>query len=115
MQCRTVTGVTFGPRSKAAIEEIRKKHHLATMLQVMVPAGAFVNIFLGNDALKAAYNIQSTDFEMMARAMAAVPAIERAVIVRIAQLAALDTVGQESTFWMEFARGILHGCAAATH
>lgn len=110
MECKTVASVRFGPKSQAAIAEIRRKHHLSVMLQAMIPAGTVTNIFLGNDSLKSAYNIYSTDFEMMARAMAAVPAIERAVILRIAQLAALDTMGQESEFWKELARGVSHGC-----
>lgn len=112
MECKTVANVTFGPKSRAAIEEIRRKHHLSVMLQTLIPVGTVTNIFLGNDALKSAYNVYSTDFEMMARAVAAVPAIERAVVLRIAQLAALDTVGQESEFWKEFARGVSNGCVA---
>ena len=81
------------------------------MLQTIIPVGTIANIFLGNDALKSAYNVYSTDFEMMARAVAAVPAVERAVVLRIAKMAALDTIGQESAFWKQMVKGITHGCA----
>ena len=111
MDCRAVSGVTFGPRSLEAIEEIKRKHHLSVMLQVVVPVGTIASIFVGNGALDSAYNVYSTDFAMMARAVAAVPAVERVVILRIAQLAALDTAGQESEFWKQVARGISHECA----
>jgi non-homologous end joining protein Ku len=110
MTCQTITGVHFGPKSQEDLRSIRQKHHLSLMLQAFIPAGTMANIFLGNDALKSVYNVSSTDFEMMARAMAAVPEIERAVILRIARMAALDTQGQESAFWREFARGVVQGC-----
>lgn len=112
MECKTVPSVTFGPKSRAAIEEIRRKHQLSLMLQTLIPVGTMANIFLGNDALKSAYNVYSTDFETMGRAVAAVPAIEQAVILRIAKLAALDTAGAESEFWKQIAGGIVNGCVA---
>jgi hypothetical protein len=112
VECRTVAGVKFGPKSVAAIEEIRRKRQLASMLRIAIPAGTIANLFVGNDSLKAAYSIYGTDFEMMGRAVAAVPAIERAVLVRIAQMAALDTSGPESEFWKQIARGISNGCTA---
>lgn len=112
MPCQaSITGIHFGPRSQEALRAIREKHHLSLMLQALIPAGTMANIFLGNDALKSAYNVSSTDFEMMARAMAAVPEIERAVILRIARMAALDTQAQESAFWREFARSVSQGCS----
>ena len=112
MECKTVAGVRFGPKSVAAIEEIRQKRQLAAMLRVAIPTGTIANLFVGNDSLKAAYSIYGTDFETMGRAMAAVPAIEQAVILRIAQMAALDTSGPESGFWRQFARGVSNGCTA---
>ena len=113
MECRTLVGVSFGPASRAAIQEIRSRRQAATMLRHIIPAGTMVNIFAGNDALKIAYSIHSTDFEMMARAVAAVSAIEQRVLLQIAELAALDTQGRESQFWRQIARGIAHGCAVA--
>lgn len=85
------------------------------MLRVAIPTGTIANIFVGDDSLKAAYSIYGTDFETMGRAMAAmaaVPAIEQAVILRIAQMAALDTSGPGPEFWQQFARGVSNGCTA---
>ena len=112
VEWKAVAEVGIGPKSMAAIEEIRQKRQLAAMLRVANPDGTLANIFVGNDSLKATYSIYGTDFETMGRAMAAVPAIEQAVILRTAQMAALDTSGPESEFWRQFARGVSNGCTA---
>lgn len=110
MDCINLTGVNFGSRSLEAIEEFRRKHQLARMLRTMLPAGAMVTIFLGNDTLKASYSIYSTDFKALADAMQSVSAIERRVLLDIAQYAALDTTGAESKFWVQVSKGINNGC-----
>ena len=68
--------------------------------------GTMANIFLGNGALKSAYNISQTDFEAFARAMAALPYMQRKVIRDIAREQAIYHTGKESTFWM----GVADGC-----
>lgn len=110
MPCKPLMGVRFGPKSRAAIVEIRTKQLLSRTLQVLVPVGTVATIFLGSSALEASFNVYSTDFEMMARAVNAVPAIERAVVLRVARFAAFDTVGVESLFWRQFVQAVNEGC-----
>lgn len=110
MNCRTLSGVKFGKRSREAIDEFRSKQQLSRILRRLIPVGTMATIFVGNDALKVSYSIYSTDFQAMAQAMASLPAIERRVLANIANLAALDTTGQESEFWRQVAYGVINGC-----
>lgn len=110
MECVSLTGIKFSPRSVEAIGEFRRKHRLARLLTGALPAGTMATIFVGNDALKASFSAFSSDFKVLAEAMKSVPDIERKVLSDIAQYAALDTAGSESLFWRQVAKGIQNGC-----
>ena len=106
MKCVPINSVKFGQESIGAIKDIRRRKRLAASLSIVMPAGAMLNIFLGNDALKSAYNISQTDFEALAKAMASLPVIQRKVIRDIAMEQALYRSGKEAQFW----KGVANGC-----
>jgi len=107
MKCTSIHSVTFNQESVEAIREIRRKRQLLNSLAVVMPVGAMTNIFLGNGALKSAYNISQTDFTTLAKAIHGLPAIHRKVIRDIAAMQALSHSGKESLFW----RGVTDGCS----
>lgn len=107
MQCIPINDIRFSQESIAAIKLIRKKNQLAVVLVTVLPAGAMVNIFLGNGSLQSSYNVYQTVFESLAKAMVSVSPIHRRVIQDIATRQALFSAGKESLFW----RGVADGCA----
>jgi len=90
MQYISINGLEFSKESIDAIKDIRKRSQMAIVLSKVFPAGAMVNIFLGNGTLKSAYNISQTDFVALAKAMVSIPAIPRKVIRDIAMMQALS-------------------------
>ncbi len=106
MQCMSVSNVTFDKRSLAAIQEIKRRSELFRMLSKVMPIGTMANIFIGNGVIKSSYNISQTDFEALAKAMYALPAIQRKVIRDIATMEAIYHFGAETEFW----KGIANGC-----
>ncbi|VAW87226.1 hypothetical protein MNBD_GAMMA18-981 [hydrothermal vent metagenome] len=76
------------------------------MLSRAMPFGTMTNIFLGNKVAISSFNIYQTDFEALAKALAALPAIQRRVIQDIARRQAVYHVGQQAKFW----KGVADGC-----
>ncbi len=106
MKCAFINEVTFSQASADAIKDIRRRSQLAAALSGVMPAGVMINIFLGNKPLQSAYNISQTDFELLSKAMASVPLIQRKVIRDIATMQSLAHTGKEADFW----RGVADGC-----
>lgn len=52
MRCPDIGYVTFSPRSRDAIENIRKVDKFSMALQRVTAGGVVVNIFAGNGALE---------------------------------------------------------------
>jgi hypothetical protein len=109
MKCVPVEDVTFDEKSIEAIEDIKRRTELAEILPTVMATGVMVNIFAGKGALKSAYNIAQTDFEALAKAIAALPHLERVVIRRIAQRQQLDLY--RSPKEVEFWKGVEYGCS----
>lgn len=106
MQCVNLDNVNFSPSSISAIEEIREKRKLFSLLSGSLPTGVMINIFLGNGPIRSAYNITQTDFELFTQSMSAITLTERRVIQRIAKEQILATTSKENRFW----KGVLYGC-----
>lgn len=106
MQCTSIYDLNFDQKSIDAIEDIKRRNNLSKVLSRVMPFGTMANIFLGNGPLKSAHNITRTDFEALAKAMAALPAIQRKVIQDIARRQAIYHVGREASFW----KGVADGC-----
>ena len=106
MKCISISEIKFSQDSISAIKDIRRRSQMVKALSRIIPTGVMVNIFLGNGALKSAYNISQTDFESLAKAMTSLPAIQRKIIRDIATMQALSHSGKESQFW----RGVADGC-----
>lgn len=106
MQCISIHGVKFDHKNISSIEEIKRKNSLSVMLSRAMPFGTMANIFLGNKVAISSFNIYQTDFEALAKALAALPAIQRRVIQDIARRQAVYHIGQQAKFW----RGVADGC-----
>ncbi len=107
MRCPDIDHVTFSPRSRDAIENIRKVDKFSMALQRVTAGGVVVNIFAGNGALESSYAVGTTDFKTMAQALAAMPQIARRRISNIAQEAALYVNNpDERHFW----HAVVDGC-----
>ena len=86
MECPEITNLKLDQDDQKALEEIRRVERAGNMLQVVMPAGVLAEIFLGNNAAQAAYNIHSTEWGQFARAMKTLPRLIRARIEQIAQM-----------------------------
>ncbi len=107
MNCSDISQIKFSDTSIKAIKEIRGMIKKAKALTWAIGIGNIANIFVGNDALKASYNLHSTDFTRMAEAMQAVPAILRKRVSDTASIAYLNvTQYKEKLFW----QAVVAGC-----
>jgi len=106
MQCIPIYGLNFDQESVNAIKDIKRRNELFLVLSRVMPFRTMANIFLGNGALQSAYNISQTDFETLAKAIAALPALQRKIIHDIAAMQFLTHSGRESKFW----KGVADGC-----
>ena len=88
------------------LKKLNEKNSLSIMLSKAMPFGTMANIFLGNKVAISSFNIYQTDFEALAKALAALPAIQRRVIQDIARRQAVYHVGQQAKFW----KGVADGC-----
>jgi len=107
VQCPKIKNIKFGSKSQSAIKEIRRVKKMSKALLKAMSGGVFVNIFVGNGAMKSSYNIQANDWKTWSQAMNAVPSIYHKRIYNIAALQMLDhSFGQEKQFW----RAVADGC-----
>ncbi len=107
MDCPIIEGLSFDSRSREDLAKIRKIQELSQALAISVSLGVFANIFAGNNTAESAYNIYSTDWQLFAQAMMAVPAIQRRAIYNEAAMQAFDHMNQrrQHLFWKAVANG----------
>ena len=107
MRCFDIKDIEFSPMSVRAIKEIRRIKKLSTYLIAVTGTGHLATIFLGNGPIQASYSLYSTDFQLMTRAMAGVPAITRRLISDVAARTYLRSTDlKERQFW----RTVYTGC-----
>ena len=108
MECPDIENLKFSQVSIEAINEIQQKKELGDLLIKFIGYGTWANIFAGNGMLEMTYSLKSTDFEQMAKTMAAVPVIVRATIEKIAVMTALRVSNyKETQFW----NAVSNGCS----
>lgn len=106
MECSNIGEIKFSQISLDAIEEIRRKRELGNLLIKVIGVGTFANIFAGNGPVEATYSLYSTDFEAMAKGMAAAPLITKKSIERVADMAWLNVSNhKERQFWAAVSSG----------
>ena len=107
MECPTIEGLGFDARSREGLTKIRKIRELSQVLATSISLGVFLNIFAGSNTAESAYNIYSTDWQLFAQAMIAVPAIQRRAIYNEAAMQAFDHMNQrrQHLFWKAVANG----------
>jgi hypothetical protein len=107
MDCPVIPNLKLDARSKGGIERIRKIQSLSNSLAKSLGFGSMANIFVGNGAPQAAYNITQQDWELLAKSLTAVPAIARNRIKQEAALQYLDHLNdqKQSKFWKAIEQG----------
>lgn len=106
MECPNIGEIKFSQISLDAIEEIRSKKAFGNALIVVIGAGTFANIFVGNGPVEATYSLYATDFEAMGKSMAAVPLITKKSIERVADMTWLSVSNhKERQFWAAVSSG----------
>ncbi|WP_419812398.1 hypothetical protein [Bacterioplanoides sp.] len=109
MECPTLHGVEFGSDSKKAIETIRRINETANFIEGMTSGGVLVTIFSTKKPLEASYNIYSSDFVALAKALSSVEQIRKYKIEETALLIREKvSSGPEKQFW----KAIYLGCKA---
>lgn len=111
MECIPIIGLVFDQQSIDAIEDIKRRNDLFITLSKVMTHGVLFNIFAGKgkgSGLAIAHNITQTDFEMLAKALKAMPVIQRRVIQKIAEEQAIYHMPKykEKMFWI----GVSEGC-----
>ncbi len=98
-----IEGVRFGSESKAAIKEMRDLTKSVNLISVVLGVSILNDIFTKNGPVSAIYKIQTTDFELLGKAMASSTPILRRQISNIAgKMAALNQLNLtyvEREFW----------------
>ena len=114
MGCVSIVEVVFLQSSKVAIEDIRRVIKSWGMLSKIIPVGVMQTIFSGNKPFISAYNISTTDLELLAKFLKTLPVIQRKIIEDIAPrpierqiVQALERTGKEAQFY----KGIVNGCS----
>ncbi|SEB04143.1 hypothetical protein [Alkalimonas amylolytica] len=108
MECPDLNSLVLSERDFEVINEIRRIHQNGRLLERALPAGVMATIFVGSNSMQASYNITTTDWEMFAQAMAALPNIVRTRVYQQANLRRLERgiTPQQSLFW----RAVADGC-----
>lgn len=78
MDCPKIDELLLDARSIEAIQHIKSMKEVRNHLPLLLAAGVFANIFVGNNTLKIAYNIKETDWELFAIAMRKFPSFAQA-------------------------------------
>lgn len=101
MECPDITNLKLDHKDQDALEEIRRVQRAGNLLEIIMPAGVFATIFLGNNSAQATYNIHSTDWVAFTKAMSTVPDTMQYRIEQIAKFRILDGgMGNEQRqFW----------------
>lgn len=99
MVCAALTGVTLSPAGKKTLKDIAQRAKLATLLKPVMAASTLFNALVDNNAIPVIFNVQSTDWVALAKAMKSVDPIARKAIQTEISMRILDTTGKENTFW----------------
>lgn len=107
MRCPLIHGLRFDQSDIAALRHLRGLPRSRKLLETALPTGVMATIVLGNNAAQVGHNIASTDWYMLAQAMASVSAIERNVFIQTARLQQLSgSTHEQRLFW----RAVEDGC-----
>ena len=99
MACPTLTGVILSPKGKKTLKDIARRAKLAKLLKPVMAAGTLFNALVDDEAIPVIFNVHSTDWVELARAMKSVDPIARQAIETEISMRVLDTTGKENTFW----------------
>ena len=108
MRCSPIHGLRFDESDVAALRRLRGLPRSRKLLETALPTGVMATIFLGNNAAQVGHNIASTDWYLLAQAMASVSVIERNAFIQTARLQQLrsGSTHEQRLFW----RAVEDGC-----
>lgn len=111
MACPKIDGLLLDARSIEAIQHIKSMKEVKNNLPLLLSAGVFANIFVGNNTLKISYNIKETDWELFAIAMRSFPSYAQNRIYNVAAEMATHHDFYNNRKMVIFWRAITNGCS----
>lgn len=109
--CPKIDGLILDKKSIEAIEQIKAMREVKGHLPLFLVSGVFANIFIGNNTLKIAYNINETDWELLAAAMQSFPSYAKSRIYSVAAEMAIYYEFHNNHRMIIFWRAIANGCS----
>jgi hypothetical protein len=112
MPCEPILSFKIDKESQAALERIEEKTKLGKLLATTITAGVFNSIFTKNKAPVAGWNITTTDWDLYAQAVNAIPAITKRAIQQEIDFMILhySQRGKYDHNHAKFWRGMKDGC-----
>ncbi|MBP3140813.1 hypothetical protein ACTFQF_06155 [Aliivibrio fischeri] len=101
----SIKGFEPSNRTKEYIEQMDHITDMSSVLEKILFAIPFFQIFAGRDSYKgvalasASYNVSTYDWQLYESAVKAIAPIERERLENVAMRAMLDTSGEERKFW----------------
>ncbi|NQZ51744.1 MAG: hypothetical protein HRT95_16685 [Moritella sp.] len=106
--CPTIHHLEMDTESSTALTEILDVNNLKSKLQFVISGGHWINTFLGNGAVETVFSVNSTDFDIMAKALASTNRINQRIVEDIITTQAMrsDVKTKQRIFW----RAMYNGC-----
>ncbi|MFV2058168.1 MAG: hypothetical protein ACC707_17005 [Thiohalomonadales bacterium] len=100
MACPDIKGLKLDHSSREALSEINRITELSRVLANIMGYGTILNIVTGKGGfISGSYNLSSTDFSALDKALTAISKIQRTVIQKIARNERASHWGNEALFW----------------
>ncbi len=107
MPCSDIKGLELDHSSREALNEIDRISELSRILSSVMGYGTLLNIIAGKGGfVSGSYNLSSTDFSALSKALSAISKIQRARIQQIARYQLAIHWGKEGLFW----EAVYNGC-----
>lgn len=99
MACEPLNGVTLSPEGEKTLKTISKKIELGNALQPVLVGGTLVAALVSDKAIPVIFNVNATDWSMLAQAVKASNVITKRAVRTEIEMMILKTSGKENTFW----------------
>jgi hypothetical protein len=108
-KCPTIIGLKLDRDSIAAITDLKTTMQGLNIAGVVISFSLVVDMFFSRNVPTVAVNIYSSEWELFAESMAAIPKIHRGYIVKVADLQILRLYKdqKQQKFW----EGVKNGCS----
>lgn len=97
--CPNINSLSMSREGQNALKEIRYKLKMGNMLQGFLAGGTLLNALLNDKALPTIFNVGTTDWLLLGKAIEGIPEISKNRVRLISGGMMLNTSGQEHEFW----------------